>query len=231
MAVLGLIKSTNYSLILELDVSEREVLIRHDGKLTLLDDFFWTEERLRLFADIPYGSGKLAPWPGGDRLYIRSTDDHETVTKRFCEQAFEDYRILSHGQQGRNTAATKAISSDIEVHTVEYGHKYRRCHYSHQKNLGFVPNILMSIYCDKQKTLDDNSPQKNAIFKGILRLIRTTNYNLALTYSAHLGAVLQYKPGAPPLVAAWDLSDERLQLLGDMPFTTSDKPRLRYYPT
>ncbi len=53
-AVVRLIKSRDYSLVLELDNSERHVLIYHDGELTLLEDPFWTEDRLLLFEDIPY---------------------------------------------------------------------------------------------------------------------------------------------------------------------------------
>lgn len=52
--VVGLIKSTYYSMALELCEPTRNVLIRHDGELTLLQDPFWTEDRLLLFEDIPY---------------------------------------------------------------------------------------------------------------------------------------------------------------------------------
>ena len=54
MGVAGLIKSTNYSMALELCEPTRNVLIRHAGELTLMDDEFWTEDRLLVFADIPY---------------------------------------------------------------------------------------------------------------------------------------------------------------------------------
>lgn len=229
-AVLGLLKSTDYSLILELDEPEREALIRHEGKLTLLDDFFWTQERLRSFADIPYEPGKLAPWPGGDRLYIRSTDDHEIVTKRFCDQAFEDFRIHSFRQPGANTAATKAISNGIEVTTVEYGQKYRQSHHSHQQNLGFVPNVLMTInYCN-HKSLDDNSPQRDATIRGAIGLIMTSDYSLALPSDLGTNVALLYRPGSLPRVAAEYWSDERLRLFGDAPFVAKDVLRLRYYP-
>ncbi len=228
--VLGLIKATDYNLILKLDEPEREVLIRHDGKLTLLDDTFWTEERLRQFADIPYESGKLVPWPGGDRLYIGSTDDHETVTKRFCEQAFEDFRIHSYRQPGANTSATKAISNDIEVNAVEYGQKYRQCHNSHRQNLGFVPNILMTINYGKDKTLDDNSPQRDATIRGAIGLIMTTDYSLALPSDLGTSVALLYRPGSLPRVAEEYWSDERLRLFGDMLFIANDAVRLRYYP-
>ena len=53
-AVVGLIKSSDYSLVLKLDNSDRHVLIRHAGELTLLEDPFWAEDRLLLFGDIPY---------------------------------------------------------------------------------------------------------------------------------------------------------------------------------
>ncbi|MCY4537966.1 MAG: hypothetical protein OXE52_07015 [Chloroflexi bacterium] len=52
--VIGLLKRTDYSLVLKLDNSTRHVLFRHADQLTLLEDPFWTEERLRLFKDIPY---------------------------------------------------------------------------------------------------------------------------------------------------------------------------------
>jgi len=230
-AVIEVIKSTDYSLILKLDEPEREVLIRHDGKLTLLDDFFWSEERLCSFADIPYESGQLAQWPDEDRLYIRSTVDLETVTKRFCEQAFEDFRIHSYRQPGTNTSATKAISNDIEVNAVEYGQKYRQCHNSHQRNLGFVPNILMTINYGNDKPRDFFSPERDAVIGGILGLIRTTDYSMALNFNVGIHAALLYKPGNLPLVAEEYLSDERLQLLGDMPFVAEDVSMFRYYPT
>ena len=230
-AVLGLIISTDYSLILKLDEPEREVLIRHAGKLTLLDDSFWTEERLRSFADIPYETGKLPGLRGGDTLYIRSTVDPATVTRRFCEQAFDDFRIHAYREQSTGITLTKAVSNDIEIKTLEYGQEYRQCHDSHQRNLGFVPNILMSISCDKDKTLDDDSPQKNAIFRGIIGLIRTTDYNLALTYGASMDVALLYKPGAPPRVTTRYLSDAKLRLLGEMPFNTENVTRFHYFPT
>ena len=52
--VVGLITTTDDSIALFLDNPERDVLIRHDGELTLLEDPFWTEDRLRLFEDFPY---------------------------------------------------------------------------------------------------------------------------------------------------------------------------------
>lgn len=52
--VIGLISTTDDSIALFLDNPERDVLIRHAGELTLLEDPFWTEERLLLFEDIPY---------------------------------------------------------------------------------------------------------------------------------------------------------------------------------
>jgi len=52
--VVGLITTTDDSLALFLDNPERDVLIRHAGELTLLEDPFWTEDRLLLFEDIPY---------------------------------------------------------------------------------------------------------------------------------------------------------------------------------
>lgn len=53
-AVIGLIKSSSYSLVLKLDNPTRNVLIRHADELTLLEDPFWTEDRLLLFEGIPY---------------------------------------------------------------------------------------------------------------------------------------------------------------------------------
>ena len=52
--VVGLINTTDYSIVLNLDNPERDVLIRHAGELTLLKDPFWTKDRLLLFAGIPY---------------------------------------------------------------------------------------------------------------------------------------------------------------------------------
>ncbi len=52
--VVGTLKAIEDSLVLRLDNPERHVLIRHAGKLTLIEDRFWTEDRLRLFQDIPY---------------------------------------------------------------------------------------------------------------------------------------------------------------------------------
>lgn len=50
----GLIRTSDYSLVLKLDSPSRFVLVYHDGELTLLEDPFWTEGRLRLLLDIPY---------------------------------------------------------------------------------------------------------------------------------------------------------------------------------
>ncbi len=52
--LLGLIKATDYSIVFHLDNPRREVLIRDAGELRLLEDPFWTEERLLLFADISH---------------------------------------------------------------------------------------------------------------------------------------------------------------------------------
>ena len=52
--VVGLIKSTDYSVVLEFEYPARDMLIYHAGELTLLEDPFWTEDRLLLFEDIPY---------------------------------------------------------------------------------------------------------------------------------------------------------------------------------
>ena len=52
--VVGLITTTDDSLALFLDNPERDVLIRHAGEPTLLEDPFWTEDRLLLFGGIPY---------------------------------------------------------------------------------------------------------------------------------------------------------------------------------
>lgn len=52
--VIGLITTTDDSIALFLDNPERDVLIRHDGELSLLKDPFWTEDRLLLFEGIPY---------------------------------------------------------------------------------------------------------------------------------------------------------------------------------
>lgn len=229
-AVLEMIKSTDYSLVLELDEPEREVLIRHDGKLTLLDDHFWTEERLRSFADIPYETGKLPRWLSEDTLYIKSRLDLETITRRFCEQAFEDFHIDSNHNLGTNTAVIKAVSKNIEVKTVGYSEKYRPCHYSHQQNLGFVPNTKVSISYGSAEARDEFSPDRDAIFAGALGLIRTTNSCLVLRFSPSSGSVLQYKPGLPPSVAKSYLSEKRLRLLGDTPYIVKDVLRFTYYP-
>ncbi|MCY3780847.1 MAG: hypothetical protein OXG78_11105 [Chloroflexi bacterium] len=53
-AVAGLIKTTDYSLVLEFSDPKRDVLMYHAGELTLYEDSCWTEERLRLFDGIPY---------------------------------------------------------------------------------------------------------------------------------------------------------------------------------
>ena len=52
--VIGLITTTDDSIALFLDNPERDVLIRHNGELSLLMDPFWTEERRLLFEDTPY---------------------------------------------------------------------------------------------------------------------------------------------------------------------------------
>ena len=52
--VIGLITTSDDSIVLFLDNPEREVLIRHAGELSLLEDPFWTEDRLLLFENIPY---------------------------------------------------------------------------------------------------------------------------------------------------------------------------------
>lgn len=51
---IGLIRTTDYSLVLKLDSPFRFVLVYHGGELTLMRDPFWTEDRLLLFEDIPY---------------------------------------------------------------------------------------------------------------------------------------------------------------------------------
>ncbi len=51
--VIGFLKTTDDSIALFLDNPERDVLIRHGGELKLLEDPFWTEDRLLLFKDIP----------------------------------------------------------------------------------------------------------------------------------------------------------------------------------
>ena len=51
---IGLVSTTEDSIVLFLTNPERDVLIRHAGELTLLEDPFWTEDRLLLFEDIPY---------------------------------------------------------------------------------------------------------------------------------------------------------------------------------
>ena len=55
--VAGLIKTTDYSFVVEFSDPTRDVLIYHDGELTLFQDSCWTEERLRLFDGIPYKFG------------------------------------------------------------------------------------------------------------------------------------------------------------------------------
>ena len=52
--VIGLIKTTHYSVALEFEYPARDMLIYHAGELTLLEDPFWTEDRLLLFEGIPY---------------------------------------------------------------------------------------------------------------------------------------------------------------------------------
>ena len=52
--VIDLITTTDDSLALFLDNPERDVLIRHAGELTLLEDPFWTEDRQLQFKDMPY---------------------------------------------------------------------------------------------------------------------------------------------------------------------------------
>ena len=52
--VVGLISTTEDSIVLFLANPERDVLIRHAAQLALLEDPFWTEDRLLLFEDIPY---------------------------------------------------------------------------------------------------------------------------------------------------------------------------------
>ena len=52
--VVGFLKTTDDSIVLKFDNPERDVLIRHNGELSLLIDPFWTEERLLLFADTPF---------------------------------------------------------------------------------------------------------------------------------------------------------------------------------
>lgn len=52
--VIGLLTTSKDSIALFLDNPERDVLIRHAGELSLLEDPFWTEDRLLLFKDIPY---------------------------------------------------------------------------------------------------------------------------------------------------------------------------------
>ena len=52
--VVGLVKTTDDSIALFLDNPERDVLIRHDGELSLLQDPFWTENRLPLLRGVPY---------------------------------------------------------------------------------------------------------------------------------------------------------------------------------
>ena len=51
---IGLMRTTDYSLVLKLHSPSRHVLVYHDSELTLLEDPFWTEDRLLLFEDIPY---------------------------------------------------------------------------------------------------------------------------------------------------------------------------------
>jgi len=52
--VAGLIKTTDYSLVVEFSDPKRDVLMYHAGELTLFEDSCWTEERLDLFDGIPY---------------------------------------------------------------------------------------------------------------------------------------------------------------------------------
>ena len=52
--VVGLLRTTDYSLVLEFSHPKRDVLMVHAGELTLYEDSCWTEDRLRLFEGIPY---------------------------------------------------------------------------------------------------------------------------------------------------------------------------------
>ncbi len=52
--VVGFLKTTDDSIALFLDNPERDILIRQAGELLLLEDPFWTEDRLLVFGDIPY---------------------------------------------------------------------------------------------------------------------------------------------------------------------------------
>ncbi|MYD09500.1 MAG: hypothetical protein F4X02_05575 [Chloroflexi bacterium] len=53
-AVAGLIRTTDYNLLVEFSDPKRDVLMYHSGELTLYEDSCWTEDRLRLFEGIPY---------------------------------------------------------------------------------------------------------------------------------------------------------------------------------
>lgn len=53
-AVAGLIRTTDCSLVLEFSHPRRDLLMYHAGELTLYEDSCWTENRLALYAGIPY---------------------------------------------------------------------------------------------------------------------------------------------------------------------------------
>ena len=158
-----------------------------------------------------------------DTIYIQSADETPEIAKNFCQQVFDNYetKVRDTHSQKRTTVYKDHFS--IGIFPFNPPDSMKR---TARDDYGFVPNRNMPIFYSKSKAVWvknngnwDLPLLRDVILKGVIGLIKTTNYSIALAFDNPRRDVLIYHAGELTLLEDPCWTEERLLLFKDIPYT------------
>jgi len=148
-----------------------------------------------------------------DGILIQSTHEAPEITENFCRQIFDDYeiKIMERLGEKKTTVYKNHISIDTFLYNPpDFMKQIARDDY------GFVPNFMMSIFYSK--VIRDIQPLQDVILKGVVGLIKTTDYSIVLEFEDPTGEMLIYHASELTLLNDSRWTEERLLLFKDLPY-------------
>ncbi len=162
-----------------------------------------------------------------DAIYIKSADQAPIITAQFCQHTFDDYIFKVTGDSWYQVSTVDQGPFSIDTKTykpVEFMKQRAR------ENYGFVPNFLMTIFYSKSeaKWVKHNGewdipPLRNVILKGLLGLIKATDYSIVFFLDNPERDVLIRDAGELRLLEDPFWTEERLLLFADISYKLSNK--------
>lgn len=148
-----------------------------------------------------------------DGIYIKSTNEAQKVAEDFCQHIFDDYQVKITETLGQKRATVSKGSFSIDTYPFRASDFLMQ---ATMKDYGFAPDSEIAIFYGR--AIRDIELLREIILKGVIGLIKTTDYSVALEFEYPARDMLIYHADELTLLGDPFWTEDRLVLFEDIPY-------------